>query len=124
MDDPRAKAPGPDHPINIAPNPRRVVVTWEGQVIADTRNALTLREASYPPVQYIPRTDTDMVRLTRTAHATYCPYKGDCAYYSLPGEGPKAANAIWTYEAPYPAVAEIAGRLAFYGDRAAIEEME
>ncbi|MFC3078713.1 DUF427 domain-containing protein [Phenylobacterium terrae] len=123
MADPRVKQPGPDHPITVEPNPRRVVVTYEGQVIADTRNALTLREASYPPVQYIPRADADMARLTRTDHATYCPYKGECAYYSLPGGGAKAANAVWTYEAPYPAVAEIAGRLAFYPDRVTIEEV-
>lgn len=123
MADPRAKQPGPDHPITVEPNPRRVVVTWEGEVIADTRDALTLREASYAPVQYIPRADVDMGRLTRTDHATYCPYKGECAYYSLPGGGAKAANAVWTYEAPYPAVAEIAGRLAFYADRVTIEEV-
>lgn len=123
MTDPRARTPGPDHPITIAPNPRRVVVTFQGQVVADTRAALTLREASYPPVQYLPRADVEMSRLTRTDHATYCPYKGDCAYYSLSG-GPEGRNAVWTYEAPYPAVAEIAGRLAFYPDRVTIEERD
>lgn len=121
MADPRARDPGPDHPITIAPNPRRVVVTYEGQVIADSRRALTLREASYPPVQYIPRADVDMARLVRSDHASYCPYKGDCAYFDLPGEGAKAAHGVWTYERPYPAVAEIAGHLAFYPDRVTIE---
>lgn len=124
MADPRLKIPGPDHPITIAPNPRRVVVSYEGEVIADTRSALTLREASYAPVQYIPRGDVHMARLMRSAHATYCPYKGECAYYDLPGDGPKAANAVWTYEAPYPAVGEIAGALAFYPDRVTIEERD
>lgn len=111
------KIPNADHPITITPNPERIVVTVGGRVIADTRAALTLQEASYPPVQYIPRGDVDMALLARTDHATYCPYKGDCAYYSIPAGGERAINAVWTYEHPYPAVADIAGYLAFYPDR-------
>jgi uncharacterized protein (DUF427 family) len=119
------KTPGPDHPITIERNRGRVVVSVGGRVIADTRAALTLREASYPPVQYIPRKDVDMSLLERTEHATYCPYKGDCAYYSIPVGGQRAANAVWTYEAPYAAVAEIKDHLAFYPDRVdAVEERE
>jgi uncharacterized protein (DUF427 family) len=119
------KTPGPDHPITIERNRGRVVVSVGGRVIADTRAALTLREASYPPVQYIPRKDVDMSLLERTEHATYCPYKGDCAYYSIPIGGQRAANAVWTYEAPYAAVAEIKDHLAFYPDRVdAVEERE
>jgi uncharacterized protein (DUF427 family) len=119
------KTPGPDHPITIERNRGRVVVSVGGRVIADTRAALTLREASYPPVQYIPRKDVDMALLERTEHATYCPYKGDCAYYSIPIGGQRAANAVWTYEAPYAAVAEIKDHLAFYPDRVdAVEERE
>ncbi len=117
MADKPVKIPGPDHPITIARNSGRVVVTLAGKVVADSRAALTLREADYPPVHYIPREDVDMQLLQRTAHATYCPYKGDCAYYSLPLGGAKSVNAVWTYEAPYPAVAEIAGRLAFWPGR-------
>jgi len=111
------KVPGPDHPITIEPNPKRVVVTVAGRVIADTKHALSLREASYPAVQYIPRTDVDMSLLARTDHATYCPFKGDCAYYSIPAGGERAVNAVWTYEAPYAAVAQIKDHLAFYPDR-------
>lgn len=111
------KTPGPDHPITIERNPARIKVTVAGHVVADTRNALTLREASYPPVQYIPRTDVDMSLLERTQHTTYCPYKGDCSYYSIPSGGAKSVNAVWTYEAAYPAVAAINGHLAFYPDR-------
>jgi len=111
------KLPGPDHPITITPNPARVTVSLAGRIIADTREALTLREASYPAVQYIPRKDVDMSLLQRTDHATYCPYKGDCAYYSIPSGGMRSANAVWTYEAPYAAVAEIKDHLAFYPDR-------
>src|SRR5262245_51467483 len=109
--------PGPDHPITIRPNPARVVVTVGGQVIADTNRALTLCEATYPPVQYIPRTDVDMSRLERTDHATYCPYKGDCAYYSIPAGGELSNNAVWSYEAPFPAVAAIKDYVAFYPTR-------
>ena len=78
------KIPGPDHPITIEPNPARIIVSIGGRIVADTREALTLREAAYPAVQYIPRKDVDMVLLDRTDHTTYCPYKGDCAYYSDP----------------------------------------
>ena len=117
------KLPGPDHPIAIAPNRARVVVRVAGRVIADTREALTLREASYPGVHYIPRKDVDMALLERTDHSTYCPYKGECAYYSVPLGGTRSANAVWTYEDPFAAVAEIKDHLAFYPDRIeAIEE--
>ena len=111
------KIPGPDHPITITPTTQRVVVTVGGRVIADTRAALTLQEASYPAVQYVPRADVDMTLLERTVHATYCPYKGDCAYYSVSAGGERAANAVWTYERPYDAVAAIRGHVAFYPDR-------
>ena len=107
------KIPGPDHPITITPTEGRVIVKAGGRVIADTRNALTLQEADYPPVQYIPRADAEMSALTRTAHTTYCPYKGDASYYSLPG----AENAVWSYENPHPAMAAIKDRLAFYPNR-------
>jgi uncharacterized protein (DUF427 family) len=117
------KIPGADHPITIERNPNRVVILLAGRVVADTRDALTLREASYSPVQYIPRKDVDMALLARTDHTTYCPYKGDCAYYSIPAGGERSANAVWSYENPYAAVASIKEHLAFYPDRVdAIEE--
>lgn len=117
------RIPGPDHPITITPNAARIVVKAGGRVVADTHRALTLREAAYPPVQYVPREDVDMTQLERSTHATYCPYKGDCAYYGIPAGGERAANAVWTYESPLAAVAQIAGYLAFYPDRVdSIEE--
>ena len=117
------KIPGPGHPISVECNASRVVVAVAGRIVANTREALTLREASYPPVQYIPRMDVDMTMLARTDHATYCPYKGDCAYYSIPLGGVRSANAVWSYESPYAAVASIRDYLAFYPDRVdAIEE--
>jgi len=108
------KIRGADHPISIQRNPARIVVSVADRVIAETRNALTLREADYPPVQYVPREDVDLSQLKRTDHATYCPYKGDCNYYSIPAGGKKSVNAVWTYENPYPAVAQIRGHFAFY----------
>ena len=111
------KLPGPEHPIAIAPARERITVTVAGRQVADTREALTLKEAAYPPVHYIPRQDVDMSLLERTDHATYCPYKGECAYYSVPAGGERSVNAVWTYEAPYAAVAEIRDYLAFYPDR-------
>lgn len=112
-----AKRPGPDHPIAIDAHPARVVVTVAGRVIADTSDALCLREASYPAVLYIPRKDVDMSLLERSSHATYCPYKGDCAYYGIPLGGARSENAAWSYETPFPAVAAIMEHLAFYPDR-------
>jgi uncharacterized protein (DUF427 family) len=111
------KIPGPDHPITIERNPARIVVTLGGRVVADTREAVTLREAAYPPVQYIPRTDVDMALLDRTDHTTYCPYKGDCTYFSIPLGGQRSVNAVWSYEAPYAAVTPIKDYLAFYPNR-------
>lgn len=111
------RIPGPDHPITIERNPKRVVVKIAGRTLVDTTHALALKEASYPVVQYIPRGDVDMSLLERTHHATYCPYKGDCAYYSIPAGGVRAVNAVWSYEAPYAAVLEIKDHLAFYPDR-------
>lgn len=119
------KIPGPDHPITVERNARRVVVKVAGRVVADTRDALTLKEAGYAAVQYIPRQDVDMTLLERTGHATYCPYKGECAYYSVPVGGERAVNAMWTYEHPYHAVALIKEHVAFYPDRVeAIEELD
>ena len=117
MKEKQIKLPGPNHPISILRNPARVVVSVAGDVIADTRNALTLREADYPPAQYIPREDVDFSQLERTDHVTYCPYKGDCNYYSISVGGKKSVNAVWTYEDPYPAVAQIKDHVAFYPDR-------
>jgi uncharacterized protein (DUF427 family) len=117
MSDKPVKIPGPDHPITIARARGRIAVRVAGRQIADTREALTLEEASYPPVHYIPRKDVDMGQLERTSHQTYCPYKGDCAYYSIPAGGERSINAVWTYEAPHPAVSEIRGYLAFYRER-------
>src|SRR3984893_2148114 len=98
------------------------VVSVACRVVADTRNALTLREAVYPPVQYIPGEDVDFSQLERTDHATYCPYKGDCSYYSVPAGGKKSVNAVWSYEDPFPAVEQIRGHVAFYSDR--VDEIE
>jgi uncharacterized protein (DUF427 family) len=115
--------PGPNHPITIEHNPNRVVVTVADHVVADTRDALVLREAGYPAVHYVPRDDVDMALLERTEQATYCPYKGDCSYFSISLGGERSTNAVWTYEAPYAAVTPIKDHLAFYPDRVdAIEE--
>jgi uncharacterized protein (DUF427 family) len=117
------KLPGPDHPIAITPNPKRVRVTADGVVIAETTHALTLKEASYPAVQYVPRADAKMELLTRTDRVTHCPYKGDANYFSVNAGGKALENSIWTYETPFPAMTEITGHLAFYPDKVKIEEL-
>ena len=110
--------------ITVSPNPKRVRVSFNGHVVADTKRALTLREATLPPVQYVPREDADMSLLQRTDHKTHCPYKGDAAYYSIRVDSRTSENAVWTYEQPYAGVAEISGHLAFYPDRVdRIEEL-
>src|SRR5450830_1584012 len=111
------KTPGPDHPISIEPTAARIVVTLGGHAVADSTSVLVLREAAYPPVYYIPRKDVDMALLERTDHNTYCPYKGECSYYSIPVGGGRSVNAVWSYEEPYPAVTAINGHVAFYPDR-------
>jgi uncharacterized protein (DUF427 family) len=117
MADKVVKIPGADHPISIEVNPSRIVVKIGGKTVADTSAALTLREASYPPVRYIPRRDVDMTALTRSEHTSYCPYKGDASYYSIPVGGDRSVNAVWTYETPFEAVAQIKDYVAFYPDR-------
>ena len=117
------KLPGPDHPITITQNPRRVRVTAGDIVIAESTKALTLKEAKYPAVQYLPREDANMALLERTDRTTHCPYKGDASYYSIKVDGKTLDNAIWTYETPFPAMTEISGHLAFYPDKVKIEEV-
>ena len=107
-------SPNDDHPISVERNQSRVRVLWRGRVVADTTHALNLIEASYPVVHYIPREDVAMAHLVRSPHQTRCPYKGAAGYYSLTADGRITENAVWTYEAPLPAVAAIAGYLAFY----------
>jgi uncharacterized protein (DUF427 family) len=119
-----ALTPNPGHPITIERNLNRVHVRSGNTTIADTTNALKLCEANYPPVQYISRADVDMAQLRRSAHATYCPYKGDAAYFDIVALGEKGKDAVWTYEQPYPAVAEIAGHLAFYPNIVEITEAD
>ena len=111
------KIPGPDHPISVERNSGRVVISVAGRVIADTREALTLSEAHYPAVDYIPRKDVDMTLLARRDRSTYYPYKGDASYFSIPLGGERSIDAVWTYETPYAAVAGIKDHLAFYPDR-------
>jgi uncharacterized protein (DUF427 family) len=118
------KLPGPDHPITIEPNPNHVRVLFNGKVVADTRRALTLKEASLAPVLYVPRGDCELKYFERSKHATHCPYKGDASYFSLRVGDREAVNAVWSYEAPFAHMAEIAGRLAFYPERVeAIEQI-
>lgn len=112
-----AAAPVSDHPIAIAPEPRCVRVLAGGQVIAETKRALSLREGSYPAVLYIPREDARMDFLRASGHRTHCPHKGDASYFSLCLPTGLEPDAVWSYESPLPGVAEIAGHLAFYPSR-------
>jgi uncharacterized protein (DUF427 family) len=111
------KIPGPDHPITISQIEGKVRVTVAGRTVAESTRVLRLEEKGYPPVYYLPRRDAGMSLLVRTTHYTYCPYKGDCTYYSIPIGGPKSEYAVWTYENPYEAVADIKDHLAFYPTR-------
>ena len=117
MTDKKVLVPGPDHPITIEATGARVTVTLGGRVIADTTAALTLREASYPPVQYIPLADVDAAVVRPSDHASYCPFKGDASYSSLQVGDDVVDAAMWTYPEPYDAVAEILDHVAFYPER-------
>ncbi|HEY2751956.1 DUF427 domain-containing protein [Phenylobacterium sp.] len=118
------KTPGPDHPIAVEAAKKRWRALFAGHVIADTNKALVLKEAGYKPVVYFPREDVAMEYMSRTAHTTHCPYKGDAAYYTLLMDGQFADNVVWTYEDPYPAMQAIEGLLAFYPDRVEIYEVD
>ncbi len=109
--------PSAKHPITVTPTAGRVVVTVAGKVVADSRNALTLQESTYPAVQYVPIADVDAALLERTSTESYCPFKGEASYYSIPAGGAKAVDAIWEYREPHDAVAEIKDHVAFYPDR-------
>jgi len=109
--------PGPDHPITIEPTLGRVVVRMNGEIIANSSAAQKLCEADYPPVHYVPRGDVNMALLKRSEHVTYCPFKGDCSYFDIEVGGLRSANAVWTYENPFPAVGAIKDYLAFYAER-------
>ncbi|MFD4553913.1 DUF427 domain-containing protein [Streptomyces sp. NPDC058469] len=115
------KIPGPDHPITIEATGARVVARVGAQIVADTTRALTLREANYPPVQYIPLDDVDQTLLTDSTTQTYCPYKGDASYYGLAPSVGGRADAVWFYPEPYDAVAAIVGHVAFYADRVDVQ---
>jgi uncharacterized protein (DUF427 family) len=108
------KLPGPDHPIHIEPYEGTVSVTVGGAEIARSTRALALSEAAYPTVYYLPRADVAMESFQRSEKVSHCPYKGDAAHYTASVPGAAIENAAWSYEAPYGAVADIEGHLAFY----------
>ena len=114
------KLPGPDHPITVTPYKGKVVVRFAGEIVAETDAALELREASYRPVIYIPRSDALMEFYERSDHSTHCPYKGDATYFHLVAAGKRGDNAVWSYETPFPAMAMIKDHLAFYQDKVSI----
>ncbi len=117
-------SPNHPHAITIEPNPKRVQVTFNGTIIADTRRALVLREGSLPPAHYLPREDVTLSFLRPTTHSTHCPFKGDASYFSVSAGGKTAENAVWFYESPLPAVSAIQGYLAFYPEKMdAIQEL-
>lgn len=116
--------PGPDHPITIAPSRKRVRAAFNGHVIADTDDAVIVKEADYPPVYYFPRGDVEMSFMGATDHHTHCPYKGDASYLSIMMDGDLAENAVWSYEEPFPAMTALAGRVAFYPNKVEVYEVD
>jgi uncharacterized protein (DUF427 family) len=117
------KIPGPDHPITITPNPKEVRIEIDGKVIARSKRALSLKESSYPAVQYIPREDVDQSVLLRTTNSTHCPYKGDASYWTIAVDAKTLENAVWSYEEPFPAMEQIRGYMAFYTNKVKVTEV-
>ena len=110
--------PGPDHPITIEIKTTPVRIILAGELVLESRTHLELREASYPPALYLPRDELDLSHLEHSAHTSWCPYKGEASYFHLRrADGTLSENAVWTYETPFPAVAEIKDALAVYSDR-------
>ena len=114
--------PGPDHPITIETSSAHVVVKAGASVVADSSNALTLHEANYPPVYYVPLADVDSELLESSDTTSYCPYKGEASHYSVRTGDGIVEDAIWFYDEPYAAVSEIVGHVAFYPDRVQIDD--
>jgi uncharacterized protein (DUF427 family) len=114
-------APGyksnPEHRIATKPAGVRVRVTFNGELVADSREAVRMDEGNYAAVYYFPRKDAKMERLVRTTHSTYCPFKGHASYYTLSSGGRTAENAVWSYETPYDEMGVIKELLAFYPDK-------
>lgn len=109
------------HHVETRPSSAHVRVMSEGEVIAETCEAVELHESFgagkktvAPIVYYIPRKDVRMDRMVRSSHSTHCPFKGNASYFSVAG-GPE--NAVWSYEAPYDEMMAIKERLAFYSDK-------
>ena len=117
------KIPGPDHPISLKAAPGRMQARFKGHVIADSADVIELKEASYKSVCYFPRGDVDMAFMAKTDLVTHCPYKGDAGYFTLTMDGAIAENVVWTYEAPYPAMETLRGRLAFYPNQVEVYEV-
>ncbi|MBW4960494.1 DUF427 domain-containing protein [Sulfitobacter sp. CW3] len=92
--------------------------TWTvragGAVLAETKDALELREGDRDAVIYIPRGDIAMAFLDKTDKTTHCPHKGDATYYSVVTKSRTLQNVAWSYEDPSDQAAEIKGHLAFY----------
>jgi uncharacterized protein (DUF427 family) len=103
--------------MTIAPAGHRITVTVAGGIVADSERALTLQEAGYAPVHYFPPEEVHFERLEPTDHTTWCPYKGEADYHSIPAGGERSVNAAWRYRVAFPAVSRIAGHIAFYPDR-------
>ncbi len=118
------KLPGPDHPITIEAAAGRWRARFAGHVIADSANAVILREADYPLVIYFPREDVAMEYMSRTDRGTHCPYKGDASYFTIVMDGQFAENSVWSYETPFPAMEAIADRLAFYTNKIEVYEVD
>jgi uncharacterized protein (DUF427 family) len=115
-------APGyatkPDHRVDLVPEAQRVRVTFAGAVIADSGAALRVEETGHGPVHYLPEADVRFDLLRPTEHHTYCPFKGDCSYWTIDaGGGKRAENAVWAYNAPYDEATGLAGHYAFYQSR-------
>jgi len=118
-------APGyekkPEHRVDLLPETRRVRVTFAGTVIADSTSAIRCEETGHGPVHYIPAKDMRLDLMQPTEHKTYCPFKGDCSYWTIAVDGAggrkQSENAVWGYQAPYDEASGLAGHYAFYNTR-------
>lgn len=111
-----------DH-ITIAPAEGEWVIRAGGAVLAETGNALELTENGHNPVIYFPRADVAMAFLEPSDTRSTCPHRGEARYYSIIAKSGAIKDAAWSYEDPKPGVEAIAGHLAFYPGKVAIEEV-
>lgn len=94
--------------------PRRVEIVHRGIVVAATNAAVRTLETSHPPSYYFPLDSIAPSVLLPSAQRSFCEWKGAASYFDVVIDDEVFAGVAWSYAAPTPAFAALAGHVAFY----------